>query len=135
MKPVGALLDDGEAGGARDDLEIATGGALDDLEIANDCLPDAPMDPVDDDDSDDDGNDGDFVAYEQVTKCRRANSPKSDAAWTGSWSPPTATRNYFEALTAAIPAPAPPMSWDYRPSPAHSRLSEESTEAVNLPRY
>ena len=124
---------DGEAGGGRgalDALETATGGALDDLEIADDCFADAPMDLVDEDDSDDDGNDGDFVAHEQVTKGLRANSPKSDAGSAESWSPPTATHNSFEALTATTSAPSPPISWDYRPSPAHSRVCEESTESV-----
>ena len=111
-------------------MEAATGGALDDSEIVDDCLADASMDPVDEDDSDDDGNDGEFMVYEKITKGRRANFPKIGAGCAESWSPPTATCNSFEVLTTTTSAPAPPISWAYRPSPALSRMSEESDESV-----
>jgi hypothetical protein len=103
------------------------------------------------DNSDSECDDGDFIAhynddnatsqryipdYTTVTRDshgRGSNSSRSASLSSGSWSPqevPVVLFNTFGTLNPATPAPAAPSSWDYRPSPAHSRVSEESTESV-----
>ena len=55
------------------------------------------------------------------------HSSRSASLSSGSWTPPTPTRNAFQALSVDAPAPAAPVSWDFRrSSPGRSDDSVES---------
>ena len=81
----------------------------------------------------DDGVHNDFEEmepFQQVVGGRTTYSSNLASLSYGSWTPPTPTRNAFQALSVDTPAPAAPVSGDYRTSSARSVVSYDSAESV-----